>query len=138
MRLTLIGIVFVSVIGSAQPPTPAPDPVDLWRKIRSALMTPEGDNFFQQIKDSQIPPEYGNPPEHQRFSGSVVSQPSPNELIVNVDNSVGDAILRSLIAVKRPVAVGAPVRFEGVVRAYSRNPYRLTIEVLPEDIEGLY
>jgi len=132
MSLKLIGIVLVSVIGFAQASTPASDPGDLWQKIRNALMTPEGDKFFQQIKDAQIPPE------HERFSGTVVSQPSPNELIVNVDNPVGDAILRFLIAVKRPVAVGAPVHFEGVVRAYSRNPYRLTLEVLPEDVEGLY
>jgi hypothetical protein len=68
----------------------------------------------------------------------VVSQSSPNEFIVNVDNPVGDAIPRLPIAVKRSVAVGAAVHFEGVVRAYSKNPYRLTIEVLPEDIEGLY
>jgi hypothetical protein len=68
----------------------------------------------------------------------VVSQPSPNELIVNVDNPAGDAILRLLIAMKKTVAVGALVHFEGVVRAYSRNPCRLTIEVLPEDVEGLY
>ena len=130
MSLKLIGIVLMSVIGFAQAPTP--DPGDIWRMIRGALMAEEGDRYFQQIKDAQIPPG------HQRFSGNVVSQPSPNELIVNVDNPAGDAILRFPIAVKRPVAVGAPIHFEGVVRAYSRNPYRLTIEVLPEDIEGLY
>ena len=132
MSLKLIGIVLLSVIGFAQNPAPAPDPGDLWRQIRSALMAPDGDKFFQQIRDCWIPPA------HQRFSGNVVSQPSPNELIVNVDNPVGDAVLRLPVAVKRPVAVGAPVRFEDVVRAYSRNPYRLTIEVLPEDVEGLY
>ena len=106
----------MSVIGFAQAPTPAPGPGDLWRMIGSALTTPEGDNFFQRIKDCRIPPE------HQRFSGNVVSQPSPNELIVDVDNPAGDAILRFPAAVKRPVAVGAPVHFEGVVRAYSGNP----------------
>jgi hypothetical protein len=132
MSLKLIGIVLLSVVGLAQAPAPASDPGDLWRTIRGALTAPEGDKFFQQIKGCEIPPE------HQRFSGNVVSQPSPNEFIVNVDNPVGDAILRLPIAVKRPVAVGAPVHFEGVVRAYSRDPYRLTIEVLPEDIEGLY
>jgi hypothetical protein len=130
MSLKLIGIVLVSVIGFAQAPTP--NAGGLWRMIRSALTTPDGDKFFQQIKDGQIPPE------HQRFSGSVVSQPSPNELIVNVDDPAGDAALRFPIAVKRPVAVGAPVQFEGVVRDYSANPYRLTLEVLPEDIEGAY
>ncbi len=49
MSPKLIGIVFVSVIGFAQAPAPATDPGDLWRKIRSALITTEGDNFFQQI-----------------------------------------------------------------------------------------
>jgi hypothetical protein len=127
MSLRLIGIVLASVIGFAQ--APAPDPAGFWRTIRSALMAPDGDTFFQQIKNGRIP---------QRFSGAVVSQPSPNKLIVNVDNPVVDAILRSPIAVKRHLAAGAPVQFEGVVRAYSRNPYRLIIEVLPEDTEGLY
>ena len=100
MSLKLIGIVLVSAIGFAQAPTPAPDPGDLWRKIRSALMAPEGDKFFQQIKDAEIPPE------RQRFGGNVVSQPSPNELIVNVDDPAGDAILRFLILPKRPAVVG--------------------------------
>jgi len=132
MSLKLIGIVLASIIGFAQPAVPAHEPGDLWRMIRGALITAEGDRYFQQIKDAQIPPG----PE--RFSGSVVSQSSPNELIVNVDDPAGDAILWLLIAVKKPIAVGAPVHFEGVVRAYSRNPYKLTIEVLPEEIEGLY
>ena len=86
MSLKLTGIVLVSFIGFAQ--TPTPEPVDLWRAIRSALTT---------------------------------AQPSPNELIVNADDPVGDAVRRFPIAVRRPVAVGAPAYFEGVVRAYSKK-----------------
>ena len=130
MFLRLIGIVLVSVIGFAQ--APALDTLGLWRMIRNSLVAPDGNDYFRQIKDSQIPPT------HRRFSASVVSQPSPNEFIVNVDNPAGDATLWLPVAVKKSVAAGAPVHFEGVLRGYSGNPYRLTIEVLPEDIEGLY
>jgi hypothetical protein len=58
MSLRLIGIVLVSVIGFAQAPAPASDPGDLWRMIRAALTTPDGDKLFRQIKDAQIPPEH--------------------------------------------------------------------------------
>jgi hypothetical protein len=49
MSLRLIGIVLISVLGFAQVPTAAPDAGDPWRKIKSALMAPDGDKFFQQI-----------------------------------------------------------------------------------------
>jgi hypothetical protein len=117
MNLKLIGIVIMSAIGFAQAPTP--DPGDLWRRIRSALMTPEGDKYFQQIKDAAIPPE-------SMFAGRVVSQPSPKTLVVNVDNPAGDATLK-LDNTLKSVDPGTLVYFNGAVDSYVKEPYMLTL-----------
>jgi hypothetical protein len=131
MTLRLIGIVLISVIGFAQTPAPRHGRGELWRMIRNTLTTIEGDRYFQQIKGSQVPPA------HQRFSGSVVSQPSPNELIVNVDDPAGDARLLLLFAPNGAISAATAVHFEGVIRSYTTTPYRLTLDVLPADIDGL-
>ncbi|HXJ44736.1 MAG TPA: hypothetical protein VNH18_35950 [Bryobacteraceae bacterium] len=130
MRLKLIGIVLASVFGFAQTPAPV-DPSDLWLIIRNVLTTAEADRYFEQVKDCQIPPT------HVRFTGRVVSQPSPNELIVNVDDPAGDAGLRFLFSAKGTIAPGTLVHFKGVLRSYTKNPYRLTLEVDDHDIDGL-
>lgn len=116
MKPKLIGIVLVSVLGFAQAPQPAPAPGDLWRKIRSALMAPEGDKFFQQIKDAVTP---------TLFAGKVVSQPSPKTLVVNVDNPGGDATLK-LGHTLKSVDAGTVVYFNGAVDSYVKEPYMLT------------
>ena len=117
MTPKLIGIVLMSAIGFAQAPTP--DPGDLWRKIRSAMMSPDGDKWFQQIKDSVIPPE-------SMFAGKVVSQPSPKTLVVNVDNPAGDATLK-LAHTLKSVDPGTLVYFNGAIDSYAKEPYMLTL-----------
>jgi hypothetical protein len=57
---------------------------------------------------------------------------------VKVDDPAGDARLRFLLALKGTIAVGTPVRFQGVARSYAKNPYQLTLAILEDDkIEGL-
>ena len=127
MRKRRLGFLAASAAVLAQ--GPYADQTDLWRKIRTSLNS--GHGYFSMIEDSQIPPSHG------RFHGWVVSQPSKTELIVNVDDPAGDADLRLKEGTSAPAAIGTPVYFEGVVKSYTTNPYRLTLEVLPSEIEGL-
>jgi hypothetical protein len=60
--------------------------IDLWRKVRNALTAEGGEGSFAQIKDAEIPPA-------GMFDGTVVSQSSSTDLVINVDNAAGDAIL---------------------------------------------
>ncbi len=126
VRLKLIGIVLVAAIGFAQT---AHDTGELWRNIRNVLTGADGDRYFQQeIAGTELP----------RLNGNVVSQPSPHELIVNVDDPRGDARLQFLLALKGTIAAGTPVHFQGVARSYTKNPYQLTLGILEDDkIEGL-
>ncbi len=128
MRLRLIGIALVATLGFAQ--RPGVDPAVIWGKVRHALIA-DGDSYFAQIKGG-LAPGAGS-----RFSGIVVSQPSPNELIVNVDDPEGDAALMFLPALNAAIAAGTPVHFQGVVQSYTKKPYRLTLALDGGDIDGL-
>jgi hypothetical protein len=77
--IVLIGLVLMSALRTgiwAQAPAGSPM-IDLWRSLRDAITT-EGNKYFEQRRDTEIPPE------RRMFDGKVVSQPSPNELVVNV------------------------------------------------------
>lgn len=94
--------------------------------MRNALTAEGGEIYFAQIKDGLAPPE-------GIFDGTVVSQSSLRDLIVNVDNAAGDANLEFEQPLKS-VAPGTRVRFRGVVESYRKDPYMLTLWVNDEDL----
>ena len=105
----------------------------LWRTIRDALKADGGDAYFAQVKDSQIPPQDG---AFKMFPAKVVSQ-SGKELVVSVDNGAGDATLKFENPLKGTIDPGTAFMFKGVVDAYTKEPYMLTLTADKEDIEGL-
>lgn len=114
--------------------TAHPD-IGLWRKLRDALKGPDGDNYFNTIKGSGVPPE--GQAGFSMFKGRVVSQPSPKELLVNVDNAGGDATLKLDTALKT-VDPGTAIEFKGVIESYVKDPYMLTFQVPDKaSIKGL-
>ena len=100
-----------------------------WETIRTALQM-QGDTFFSTLRGVAFPPEgseaYKGP---AMFSGTVVSMPSPKQILVNVDNAAGDAILQFDDAIRGEIPAGAAVQFKGVVDAYTRDPYTLTLAI---------
>jgi tetratricopeptide (TPR) repeat protein len=108
--------------------------IALWRQIHDALKAPDGNTYFGQVKDSAIPPADG---AFKMFRAKVVSQPSPKELLVNVDNLAGDATLKFENPLKGTIEPGTPLKFKGVVESFVPEPYMLTLAVEKEDIEGL-
>ena len=108
--------------------------IALWRQIRTALTAPDGDAYFMMIKDSAVPPEGGG---FTMFNAKVVSQPSPKELLVNVDNVAGDATLKFETPLKGTVDPGTAFKFKGVIDSYVKDPYMLVFTADKEDVEGL-
>jgi hypothetical protein len=129
MNLKLIGIALAASTIFAQ--APAPSPSEIWHKLKDVLIGADGDRYFKQQIEGDVIPPFG------RFDGKVVSQPSAHELIVNVDDPGGDARLRFPLALKGTIAAGTAVHFQGVARSYTRNPYRLTLDVEDGEIDGL-
>ena len=110
-----------------------------WENIRTALQS-QGDTFFANLQGVGFPP----PPSDTykggtMFKGTVVSVPSPKQLLVNVDNIAGDAILKFDDNIKGDIAAGTSIQFKGVVAAYIKEPYVLTLEIQEPktDIIGL-
>jgi hypothetical protein len=108
--------------------------VALWRQIRMALTAPDGDAYFGMIKGSGVPPDGG---AFAMFNAKVISQPSPNEILANVDNLAGDATLKFESPLKGTVDPGTAFKFKGVIDSYQKDPYTLTFTADKDDVDGL-
>ena len=74
------------------------------------------------------------------FRGTVVSVPTPKQILVNVSNAAGAALLQFDDKIKGDVPAGIEIRFRGVVESYTKSPsYVLTLNVQEPraDIVGL-
>jgi hypothetical protein len=100
-----------------------------WETIRTALQM-QGDTFFSTLQGVAFPPEatdaYKGP---AMFRGTVISMPAPRQILVNVDNVSGDAILKFDDAIRGEIPAGTAIQFKGVVDAYTKDPYTLTIAI---------
>jgi hypothetical protein len=109
--------------------------IALWRQIRDALKADNGQTYFEMVKGSLIPPQDG---AFKMFKGKIVSQPSPKEVLVNVENAAGDLTLQFENPLKgMPLNPGDEVSFKGVVEAFVKDPYMLTLTADKEDVEGI-
>ena len=106
----------------------------LWRQIRDALKADGGPAYFETIKGSGIPPDPG---PFKMFKGKVVSQPSPKEVLLNVESPTGDVTLQFENPLKGTIDPGTEVSFKGVVAAFVKDPYMLTLTADKEDVEGI-
>ncbi len=108
--------------------------IAFWRNIRTALTAADGDAYFAMIKGSAPPPPDAG---FTMFRAKVISQPSPKELLVNVDNVAGDATLKFENALKGTIDPGTAIKFKGVIDSYVKEPFMLTFTSEKEDVEGL-
>jgi hypothetical protein len=112
--------------------------LDFWESIRTALQT-QGDTFFTNLQGVGFPPAPGDAYKGgPMFKGTVVST-APKQLVVNVDSPAGDATLKFDETIKGDIPPGTAINFKGVVEAYAKDPYSLTIEIQDPktDITGL-
>lgn len=110
-----------------------------WETIRAALQT-QGDAFFGSLQGVGLPPAQGDTYKGPlMFKGTVVSQPSAKSILLNVDDPKGDTILKLDDNIKGEIPAGTMLQFKGVVDAYTKEPYTLTIEIQEPktDLTGL-
>jgi hypothetical protein len=113
--------------------------LNIWETIKDTI-DQQGDAYFSaSLKGVGLPPttDYPGPP---MLKGTVVSLPSPKQILVNIDNAAGDAILKFDDNIKGDIPPGTELRFKGVIDAYTKTPaYIVTLEILDPktDIAGL-
>jgi hypothetical protein len=112
--------------------------LNIWETIKDTLDQKGDDYFSGSLKGVGLPPtDYKGPP---LFKGTVVSVLSPKQILVNIDNAAGDAILKFDENLKGDIPPGTELRFKGVVDAWTKTPsYIVTLEILDPktDIAGL-
>ncbi len=108
--------------------TANPD-LDLWRRTKAAL-TERGDDYFRQLRHAGFPTPSSDDDQSLMFRATVISQASPKELLVSVDNAAyGDALLKFDNKLRGKIEPGAELQFRGVVDAYRTDGYVLTFTV---------
>jgi hypothetical protein len=146
-----IALVFL-IAGAASLPAQAPnsarkaDPAtEIWQRIKGNLQGSNGKDFFEDfMRDTLIP---SGPDSPDSFPGKVVSsQPAegPDQLILGFGNSTTPEITLRLRGrdgrpdhLTKPVAPGTRVAFQGIVTAFTREPFMLTIEIFPGGVGRL-
>jgi hypothetical protein len=107
----------------------------LWHQVRDALSAADGQSYFDSsVKDAGLPP--GD--TFKFFTAKLVEQKSPKELLVNVDNEKGDALLQFTDPLNGTVEVGTEFKFKGSVDGFTKDPYSLTFKDMDkDDVDGL-
>jgi len=110
--------------------------IAFWRNVRTALTAADGQTYFDMIKGSQVPPDGQG---FMMFNAKVISQPSPKEILVNIDNLAGDATLKFEEPLKGMVDPGTAFKFRGVIDSFVKDPFMLTftIDEPKTDLDGL-
>ena len=107
-----------------------------WRNVIKKALTEQGDSYFATLKDVSLPPD-GQ--AFKTFKAKVVSQTSPKELLVSIDELVGDATVKFDEPLKGEIAGGTEIQFKGIVESWTKEPFNLafTIDDVKADISGL-
>jgi hypothetical protein len=95
----------------------------LWTSIKRALISADGDEYFQSsMKDAMLP----------RLKGtliSVVPNESRNALVLGLADSSSPEVALLIHDLPRELAPGASVEFEGVPISFTRDPFLVTFQV---------
>ena len=102
--------------GLAATPASRPDLLG-WNEIKIGINR-WGPTYFAPIEGAPVP---------GKLKATVVSQPSPNVLLVNVDDARGDAMLKFNEKIKVPE--GAKIEFAASLQSYATSPYLLYLTV---------
>ncbi len=111
--------------------------IAFFRTLREALKGDTGQAYFEQgVKDALIPPQEG---AFKQFKGHVVSQPSPKELLLAVDDTNGDVtlVLDPPLKATAKLDPGAEISFAGAPEAFTKDPFNLRFKVDRANVTGL-
>jgi tetratricopeptide (TPR) repeat protein len=110
----------------------------LWRSIRSELAGDKGASYFESsMKDAILP---GGVNRVEKFKGKLVSMTPavrPKELVLAIeDGEPGDVTLKLDGPLQGKMEPGSEIEFQGVARAFTKEPFMVTFEVEKAEIVG--
>jgi hypothetical protein len=129
--LMLVSLAQLIVCQEQQAPFGYEQQSKLWLSIKRELIGPRGEQYFEQsLKDANIP---GGANGLHAFEGILVSSTPtqhPNEFLVAMPGEkTPEVTLKLKGQLDKPLPAGTPVSFEGVVKAFAREPFMLILDV---------
>jgi hypothetical protein len=91
------------------------------------------------VKDAALPGKNPTSGEEMKFKGKLVSMTPlirPKTLVVAVERPEGDVTLKFEMPLPGKMDVGTELEFTGTAKAYTKEPYMLTLEVEKENLVG--
>ena len=111
--------------------------IAFFRTLKEALKGDSGQTYFETgVKDSMLPPQEG---AFKQFKGHVVSQPSPKELLLALDDVNGDVTLLLDPPLKATTKIdpGQEISFSGAPESFTKDPFNLKFKVERANVTGL-
>jgi len=106
--------------------------------LKAGLTGGDSATFFESMKDALLPGTAT--PGVTKFKGKIISMTPanrPKEIVLGIEKGdVGDATLKFEEALPGKVEAGEELAFEGVAKAFTKEPFMLTFEVEKEQLEG--
>jgi hypothetical protein len=111
----------------------------IWKTVKTGLTSDTPDQFFESVKDAGFPGKDSSG-QDMKWKAKIVSmKPAlrPKTLVVAVEKVEGDVTLNvSDGPLAGKMEPGEEIQFEGVAKAYTKDPYMLTLEVTKDQIVG--
>ena len=111
----------------------------LWQTaIKEPLLKDGGEAYFEMnVKGALLP---GGANGVQKFKGKIVSmtpETKPKQIVLALEQpNVPDVTLDLSQALPGKMAAGEELQFEGVAKAYTKQPFMVVFDVEPKQIEG--
>ncbi len=108
----------------------------LWMRLKSALATPEGEQYFEtSMKNAVVPPE-DQPP----FTGIVISQDgarAAKSVVLGITSpTTPEVTLKFETPIPGNPAPGTKIEFRGVATSFTKEPFMVTFETEKKNIRG--
>jgi tetratricopeptide (TPR) repeat protein len=98
----------------------------LWKRIKEALVAPEGEQYFESsMKGAAIP----------QLRGKVVSH-TAKEIKIAIFGEEPEITLELDSPISGKAEPGTEIQFEGVGKAFTKEPFMVTLDVEKAKIEG--
>lgn len=111
----------------------------MWKTIKTGLTGDGADAFWGSVNEAGLPGKNPTSGEEMKFKGKIVSmspQIRPKTLVVAVEKPEGDVTLKFEMALPGKMDPGSEIEFTGTAKAYTKEPYMLTLETEKENLVG--
>ena len=108
-----------------------------WNEIKESLTGDGGAAYWEAMKDAGLPPKEKVP--EGKFKGKLVSatpETKPKELTLSIGGGAPDVTLKLDEPLPGKMEPGGDISFFGAAKDFVKDPFMVTFEVAPDDLEG--